>query len=268
MGDIELVVTDLDGTLWLNDLEVHPRVLNAWTEVGDRGVPILAASGRRVATIRDSLGRFGWQPSAVALNGAVGLDLRTGERFHSRGFDPSLARAVLECFRAQDLEPCVYVDDPEVDAYVSDHASTHPGHLLGFGTAARIGDLEEVVASLTVLAFSLIGCPTEGLQSIVDGLAGRAEAHLSPSFSYDGGDLSVAPLGLSKWDGVVAYCGLHGVDETRVLAIGDGPNDVELLRNAGVSVSLDGSHPAALEVARHIVPSVLDGGWAHLLELI
>ncbi len=63
---IDLVVTDLDGTLWRTEREVHPRVRAAWAELNRRGVPILAASGRRVASMRSSLGRYGWRPPAVA----------------------------------------------------------------------------------------------------------------------------------------------------------------------------------------------------------
>jgi hydroxymethylpyrimidine pyrophosphatase-like HAD family hydrolase len=41
--------------------------------------------------------------------------------------------------------------------------------------------------------------------------------------------LAVAPAGLSKWSGVLVYCERHGVDATRVLAIGDQVNDIELI---------------------------------------
>ncbi len=175
---------------------------------------------------------------------------------------------VLESFRARDLDPCVYVDRQSADVFVSDHPSTHPEHLTGLGRDAKIAALEEIVLTRPVVGFGLVGCPTEQLQHVVNDLAGRAEAHLDRAVDYSGGSLTVAPLGLSKWTGVLAFCDLAGIDQQRVLAIGDGPNDVDLLANAGMSVSLEGSHLRALEVAQHVVRPVGVGGWADLLELL
>ena len=77
---IELVVTDLDGTLWAYGSEgvPHERTLAAWAELDRRGVPVLVATGRRATTAREPLAEYGLAPSAVVLNGALALDLATG----------------------------------------------------------------------------------------------------------------------------------------------------------------------------------------------
>ena len=51
-----------------------------------------------------------------------------------------------------------------------------------------------------------------------------------------------------------------------MLALGDGPNDVELLDGAAVRLVPQGSHPAALERADHVVGSARAGGWAEVLD--
>ena len=78
----------------------------------------------------------------------------------------------------------------------------------------------------------------------------------------------VTPRGLSKWIGVEVCCERLGVDPARVLAIGDGPNDVELLTAASVAVAPADAHAAALAVADHVVPTPTDGGWARILDLV
>jgi hydroxymethylpyrimidine pyrophosphatase-like HAD family hydrolase len=268
MTAVELVVTDLDGTLWRTADEIHPRVRDAWSELKRIGIPILPASGRRVTSMRVALGAFGWQPPVVALNGAIGIDLGTGKEFHRKVFDSEFAREVLDVFRERALEPCVYVDHQDVDVFVSEHPSTNPGHLTYLGDSARVGDLEEIVATLPIFAFGLLGCPFDRLDPVAADLSGRAATSLQKTFEYDGVGLTVVPLGLSKWAGVLAYCDRTGINDTRVLAIGDGPNDVELLQNAALSISLKGSHPSALSAAQHVVPSVEEGGWADLVELL
>jgi HAD superfamily hydrolase (TIGR01484 family) len=262
------VVTDLDGTLWRSEREIDPRVRSAWSYLVDHNIAILAASGRRVASMRSSLGRHGLRPAAVALNGAVGIHLESGERFHNRAFEPEIAVTVLESFRAVGLDPCIYVDHHDVDVYVSEHPATHRDHLWSLGGAVQVGDLENVATTSSVLGFGLVGCRFELLQAIVDDLDGKAEAHLDRAIDYEGGSLTVAPWGVSKWVGVVAYCRLKGINERHVLAIGDGPNDVELLKNAAISISLEGSHPAALAVAQHVVSPVDKGGWVGVLDFV
>ena len=80
--------------------------------------------------------------------------------------------------------------------------------------------------------------------------------------------LTVAPRGQSKWDGVRAFCRVRGIDEDRVLAVADGPNDLELLDMAAVAAVPAVAHPAALERADHVLPAAADGGWADVLALI
>ena len=54
--------------------------------------------------------------------------------------------------------------------------------------------------------------------------------------------MTVGPNGLSKWNGVLAYCELAGIDPNRVLAIGDGANDREILTNASVALVPEDAH--------------------------
>jgi hydroxymethylpyrimidine pyrophosphatase-like HAD family hydrolase len=56
-----------------------------------------------------------------------------------------------------------------------------------------------------------------------------------------------------------------GLDPARVLAVADGPNDIELLDNATVRLVPEVAHPATLDAADHIIPSAADGGWTEVL---
>src|SRR3546814_2519942 len=71
---VSLVVTDLDGTLWHHDDHIDPEVVAAIGKLEDLGVPLLVATGRRLASTRGPLARIGVAPPAVVLNGALGVD--------------------------------------------------------------------------------------------------------------------------------------------------------------------------------------------------
>ncbi len=279
MPAIELVVTDLDGTLWHTHDHLPVAVLDAVAEVGRRGIPLLVATGRRLASTRDPLALFGLAPPAVMLNGAIGIDLGTGDRFHVAPYPAEQAIAAYDAFVSVGLSPVVYVDHPRWDVLLGHQPDTNPAHVKALGdTASRhwgpmqrkmVDDLRVAVAETPVLGFSMIGVPFPVAEAAFAALQGVVEVHLDRSIDHPGlASLTAAPQGQSKWDGVLAYCARHGIDSTRVLAVADGPNDIELLANAALRAVPEVAHPTALALATTIIPSAEHGGWAEIIPLL
>jgi Cof subfamily protein (haloacid dehalogenase superfamily) len=266
---IELVVTDLDGTLWETPSTIHPTTVPAVRELERRGIPLMVATGRRLASTSEPLAEIGLAPPVVVLNGALAVELSTGERIHRHGFTADRARQVLDAFLDAGISPCVYVDDEEVHVVVGDEPSTHPEHLASFGEWVQTRDLHAVVAEMPVLAYAVLAVPPSVVEGLEETLRALANPHVSSERQYGGGlTITVAPPGLSKWDGVAAFCEHKGLDATKVLAMGDGPNDLELLDGAAVAVVMADGHPDALARADHVLPRSAEGGWAHVLDLL
>ena len=266
-GSISLVVTDLDGTLWHTDDRVDDGVVRAMGRLDELGVPLLVATGRRLASTRAPLARIGMAPPSVVLNGALGVDLATGERFHRAPYPTEEAEAVLAAFRSVGLDPVMYVDHPTYDVFLSHTPSTHVEHVRALGDTAAVDDLGRVAREEAVLGFSMIGVPHADGVAARDAIGGLAEPHLDRSLDYPGlASFTAAPKGQSKWDGVLAFCASHGLDPSRVLALADGPNDVELLDHAAVRLVPEVAHPSALERADHVIPAAAEGGWARVLD--
>lgn len=279
MPTVELVVTDLDGTFWHTDDHVPPSVLDAVAELGRRGIPLVVATGRRLASTRDPLARFGLAPPAIMLNGAIGIDLATGERFHLAPYATEEALAAYDAFARVGLSPVVYVDHPRYDVFISQSPDTNPAHVEALGdTAGRrwgpsqrtVGDdLRAAVAEHPVLGYSMIGVPFPDAEAAFAALQGVVEIHVDRSIDFPGlASLTAAPKDQSKWDGVLAYCATHGLDSTKVLAVADGPNDIELLTHAAVRAVPKVAHPSALELATTVIPSAKEGGWAEIIALL
>lgn len=269
VDDITLVVTDLDGTLWHTDDAVHPRTVAALDALDAAGIPLLVATGRRTTSTRTALARIGVAPPAIVLNGALGLDLADGRRWHRAPFAAGDAVEILSGFRAAGLEPCVYVDHPEVETYLGAQPSTNPEHQARLAPQSAEADLLAVCRDVPVLAFGIIGVPHGHLAPAAQRLERSGEVHLDRSLEHPGmASLTVAPRRQSKWDGVLAFCRRQGIDPDRLVAIGDGPNDVELLANAAISLVPEPAHPAAMAHADRVIGSPVDGGWAQVLDLL
>lgn len=264
--DVSLVVTDLDGTLWHTDDHVPGRVLAAFAELQARGVPLLVATGRRLGSTTGPLAAHGLAAPMVVLNGALGV-LGDGGRFHRAPYPADEGAAVLDAFVSVGLEPVVYIDHPTYEVVLGSRPSTNPEHAAALAPTARIGDPRDAVLAGEALGFSLIGVEHTVAVAAETAIGDRGVTHLDRSLDHPGMvSLTVAPRTRSKWDGVVAYCEHAGLDPGRVLALGDGPNDVELLGGAAIALVPRGSHPSALELADHVIGSSREGGWAEVLD--
>lgn len=264
---IELVVTDLDGTLWDTPSTMHPEAVVALHEIQER-YPLLVATGRRLRSTREPLAALGTQPPAVVFNGGLLVDLATDTRLHCQAFSPAVASEVLDAFVAVGLSPCVYVDDEPVEVYTSATPSTHPEHLKALGEWTRPADLDEIVATLPVYAFALLGQPAEPLHAVARAVSDVAACYLSVDRELGGTAINVNPPELSKWVGVEAYCRHAGLDSSAVLVLGDGSNDVEMLRRAAVALVPEDGDPEALECADRVIGPAIDGGWAEVLDVL
>jgi hydroxymethylpyrimidine pyrophosphatase-like HAD family hydrolase len=268
-GAVQLVVTDLDGTLSDARERIHPASARAIRELVAGGVPVLVATGRRLRMAAAVLQAGGVAVPAVLLDGALGVDLPAPRVFHRAAFPTQAAREVLAAFAVADLSPCVYVDRPGVDLVVDGRPSTHPLHLARAFPWADRAELPAVVGSEPVLAFTVVGHPDRRrLEAVLEAAGAAGSGSIVHDLLYGGCTLQIRPPGVSKWSGVLAFCADRGLDPGRVLAVGDGANDVELLERAAVPCAVATAAPAALARARHVLDPPTTGGWAAVLDLV
>lgn len=264
--NVELVVSDLDGTLWsAPGRRVADETRRALAELEERDIPVLIATGRRARGARRALADLELPMfPGIFFDGAVGADLRDGTTFFHHLLDPELAIWIYDVFDAYGLSPCVYVDGPE-DVLVGTKPSTHPDHLVDLAIEARTEDLRGAVWNSDVYGFALCGISGSRVAPVREALyqADDIVVRSTPDRQLGGVVLNVRPAGLHKWSGIQAFCAARGLDDTKVLAIGDSDNDIEMLVGAAVAcVTADGT-TGALEHAHHVVSG--SDGWHEIL---
>lgn len=267
---IRLLATDLDGTFWGPDFVPPPEHLAAVDELARQEVTVLVATSRRPRLTKQRLADQGLALPAVLIDGAVGIDFRTGERFHEAVFEAEAARDTLAVFQAYGLDPCLYVEDPVIDIAVSRSPSTCAPHLEKLGRLAESRDLAETATRMSVYAFSILGLDREVLAPVARELADAhgATVVLYPEPDYGKFGIVVNPQGVSKWSGIEAYCTLNGIESDEVAAVGDGLNDLEMLRQAGVGIGVRGGRDEVIEMADFLIESPERRGWHKLVGII
>ncbi len=268
----KLVVTDLDRTFWGLDCVAPAAHLEALAELEASGHVVLAATGRRLRNIARLFDLNGLQLPAVALDGSIGMDFATRERFHRIAFDPTALWELLDTLDTHGIRPCLYIDDrgePGGDVVLPKNPTSEPTHLEfqeeDINHALNPTDVESDVLELvlTGLPSDLAHLAAKEVHSRSLGIARVDE----PDPLLGGSRLPVSPPGISKVSGVEAFCQWQG-HEFDFAAIGDGINDLELLEAASISIAIANSHASQAATPHHIIPAPEQSGWSAVPPLV
>ena len=264
-----LVVTDLDGTVWDSTLNCHPRTLAAVHELIEReDVELMAATGRRRNSVRGVYAKNGFALPSVLLNGAVGYDFSTESLFHEITFETAALTKVLDCLQQVDLAPIAYLSDTR--AVAVEGVTTSVKHLDSLSQDLVWSSFHDLALRTDVLGMSMLGIDFElaqpGLRQLTE-LAGVKVAayvdHLYPPYS-----LMLAPENVTKEVGIKAYLEHASISPDRIIALGDGGNDLEMLAMADIALAVTGGDDRAIDLADHVIDSPERGGWAAVLDYI
>jgi Cof subfamily protein (haloacid dehalogenase superfamily) len=256
----KLVASDVDGTLLAPMARLTERTERAVRRVVASGSPFVLVSGRPPRWIRPVANRLDLDGYAVCANGAVVYDLATNRALTTQELDPLLlndvAHAVAEVLPGSHLA----VERAGTPEFLTEHGYTNPW-----------GDEERNPASRA----ELLGRPAIKLlvwhaELTSEEMAVAANAVLTGvvdiTFSTNEGLLELSVPGITKAFGLAEVCRRLGVEARDVLAFGDMPNDVEMLRWAGHGVAMANAHPAAIDAADEITAPNSADGVAQVLE--
>jgi HAD superfamily hydrolase (TIGR01484 family) len=266
-----LVALDIDGTLlkWIEGVgttyeQVSPPVYAAVRRVLDAGTHVVLASGRsphgmtRVADLLDlhvSADGDGERLWVVASNGAVIFRYPPIEVVHEETFDaaPAVA-AVLE----EHPSALVAVEERGVGYRVN--RPFPEGELTGEFTIADVEDLVAVPVSRVIIRDP--DATAEDFVALGERLGLQGTDYVVGWTAW----LDLAPVGVSKASGLEYVARELGVAAADVLAIGDGRNDIEMLRWAGRGVAMGQAIDVVKEAADAVTASVHDEGVAVELD--
>ena len=262
-----LIALDIDGTLlkWIDGVgttyeQISPPVYDAVHRAMDAGVHVVLASGRSphgMTSIADLLDLHSGgleQLWVVASNGAVVFRYPPMDVVHEETFDaaPAVA-AVLE----HHPDALVAVEERGVGYRVNRPFPS--GELTGEFTIADVADLVSVPVSRVIIRDP--NATADDFVALGRRLGLQGTDYVVGWTAW----LDLAPLGVTKASGLQHVARELGVDAADVLAIGDGRNDLEMLRWAGRGVAMGQAVEEVKAAADDVTATVYDEGAA--LEL-
>ena len=97
-------------------------------------------------------------------------------------------------------------------------------------------------------------------------LSGKLQAHVLRSPRYFGFFLEVAPVGVTKWSGVLRLAEKWGLSQADICAVGDDLNDIPMIREAGLGIAMGNAQPEVKAAAQRVAPSHDEDGLVQVVS--
>jgi len=256
---IALVVSDIDGTLITSNHELTDSTKQAAARLYERSVQLSLASSRPARSIRPLAEALGLRSPFAAFNGAL-IVTADGSVMARSIIEPDIIARIKAI--ADELAIGVWLYD-ETEWYVRERNAfvDREEHTSGFSpnTDDYEKRLSDPVNKLTVVGKPELVAVAE--QRVLREQADKVSASRSkPRF------LDVTSYGIHKGTVIVRLAELLGVSTDSVAVIGDGPNDVEMFRQAGTSIAMGQAVDEVRMEALYVTTSNDDEGWARGIE--
>jgi len=272
-----LIATDIDGTIVPSQGTVSTRTRAALHQCIAAGIEVVLVTGRPPRWLPPVVQATGLHGPIISANGAIGVKFadtwNRPEIFLQFPIPPDVARAAIAEIR-------VAVPDAIFAVETSDGLRTGPGYEEARGTGPREG-LTPIRRAVTV---------TRSVEEMLDGGEVIKLVAISPESAPDqlleiGRDrvghlvsvtrsstgralLELGAQGVTKASTLELFAQSRGISPAEVIAFGDMPNDVEMLRWAGCGFAMRGGHPEALAAADLTAPPAEEDGVAQVLEKV
>ena len=258
---MQLVATDLDGTVVGRDLTISARTLAALRACEQAGVKVLVVTGRPARWLPPETAHL--NTPSVCANGAAIFDRATGRYLRTWGIARSTVADVVH--RLKQVLPGAAVALETTTGF-----QREPAYVNAWGLPDPDPvPLTDLLAGPGPVLKILLRGPADGpladelLAAVTPALDGELEStHSNPGDRL----LELGPAGVSKASTVEYLCAEWGIPAEQVVAFGDQPNDVPLLRWAGTGYAMADGHPHALACADQVAPPVTEDGVAQILE--
>lgn len=288
-----LLVIDLDGTLLTREGGISPRNRDALDRARQAGFEVILATGRSWKESRRAIEASGPHASealAIGAGGSAIHEATSGRTVHREVLDAAIVADLAAMLLEHGHRAMLLKDHSDCDhdyCLVGDHALDEASRwwleahgLTSVEVACPAEAHRRELTGRTLRVGSV--APAERLARCADEVLERhgdrvhAQRWGAQTATEVVGStthlLEIFARGVDKWTAVERICAWRGVDPARVVAIGDGLNDVGMIRGAGLGIAMGNALPEVREVADRVVApfdrdgvaEAIDAALAHL----
>jgi Cof subfamily protein (haloacid dehalogenase superfamily) len=248
---MRLVAVDVDGTLLDSSHQLRPGVRLSIEKLATLGVKIVLATARGPQALGLIVRQLNFSPLLICFSGGWTGELNPqsllpANILFDKRLTPSAARVVVTAALAHKLEPNVYT----------------PTEWRVRTLTAEIRAESEIVESYPLVTPTLLGEnekpskimlvagndeQTKRLTMIANLIKPLSNATFSkPEY------LEIIPIGVNKAKALAQVAQTLGLELSHIAAMGDGLNDVEMLKGAGLGIAMGNAAEPVKSVAKWV----------------
>ncbi len=260
----DMLVIDLDGTLLGRDGRVSDENRRAVEQARKAGMEVIVATGRALVESLHPLEAIEHEGLVVAAGGSLLCDAVTGQTIDRHVMQHDLVVEITDALLGHGHKVLILKDahtagydylavgpgelDPASQWWFNKlparvrfadaiHDDEHPHETVRAGVVAKSEELAPIARDLEA---------DLGERAFLQHWAAVTESEATGSTTHL---LEVFSPNVNKWQMVAKEAKRRSVDPSRIAAIGDGLNDVEIVANAGLGVAMANASPEVMRVA-------------------
>ena len=263
---VRLFAIDVDGTLLDSSHRLKTEVRDAVCRLAASGVQMVLATARGPQAVRDIVRQFDFSPWLIGFSGAwIGeLDSGSLEPKNVRSDEriaAAQARLILSTAISNNVEPNVFTPEswrvrtmtPEI---LEECAIVNLKPI----QTSELMTMEEPPSKIMLISRLDQIAALEQIQESVRGVA--TGTFSKPNY------LEILPAGVNKARALINLAASLGVELSEVAAIGDAPNDLEMLNEVGFAIAMGNASDRVKTAADLVVNTNDNAGVAEAVDTI
>lgn len=269
--DIRLIGLDLDGTTLTTDKKLTPHTKEVLEACIRQGIEVLPATGRVWSGIPEELMKMEGVHYVISSNGAAVVELATGKAVYTNGIAWDRALEVFDILERYDTFYDAYAEGNgwcEARFYenLNDYGIEPLIQRLVKSSRTCIENLREWVKEhkSPIEKINMFFRDEEKRQQAFRELSEIPDLAVTCSLTNN---LEINHCTCNKGDALLNLGKILGISMEQIMACGDGNNDLEMVRNAGVGVAMENGEDSVKEAADYVTVTNDEEGVARAIEL-
>jgi Cof subfamily protein (haloacid dehalogenase superfamily) len=261
----KMVVLDLDGTVLRNDKTLSDRTINAISRVHQMGIKIVLATGRNKISAMEQCIKLDITAGLICCNGAFIYDMEKDMVLCDKLIPNHLTFEIVNRFEEDERYHHIYFGDFRV---ITEKTRKKYSGLASEGKRLLVVDSIPGLIEESGGGSHKIGVRTKNDED-AEGLMKELKAKYSEVLSITYSDKNVIEIvngECSKGIGLKTFAEEYGIESNQVMVFGDGLNDYDMFRHAGLSVAMGNAHTELKRIANLVTLSNEEDGVAEVLE--
>ena len=258
------VFLDLDDTLLDNEKNISKENIEAIQYVKEKGGLVCIASGRSIEMTKEYKKLADASRYIIYSNGAGIFDCDANDKLFSADIEKETCFDLYNYATKNDFG--IRIDTP-YGRYITDEK-----YAVGFEILLNPGEGKDIIIDNDILQLSLITETENQRKDMIDFVNQNISKTVKVENVFKTGRkeeffaINIINTSASKGNAINGLCKFLKININDVIAIGDGVNDISMIKTAGCGVAMENGAPELKAVADEITTTNLENGVAKILK--